>query len=87
MSSSASVIREKLSLIGKLVLMNGKLDVKTKALIALSSAASVSCGHCKEQSKKMAQKFGADGEEIKEAEELAVKVREKCREYPVFFTN
>ena len=72
------VIQDKLIDIGSMVLKTDTLDNKTKALIVLSTAVATYCVHCHGQSKSIALKFGATGEEIEEAEAIALRMRQKC---------
>ena len=72
-------IQDKLIDIGSMVLKTGTLDNKTKALIALSTAIATYCIHCRDQSKSLARKFGATEVEIEDAENIALRMRQKCQ--------
>ena len=71
-------IQDKLIDIGSMILKNGVLDNKTRALIGIATAVTSFCSHCHGQSKSIAKKFGATEEEIEETEAIALRMREKC---------
>ncbi len=79
-------IQDKLIDIGSMVLKTGVLDNKTKALIAISCAVATYCTHCYGQSKSIAEKFGATEEEIEEAENIALRMRQKCQNQSGLFS-
>jgi AhpD family alkylhydroperoxidase len=72
-------IQDKLIDIGMIILQDGALDPKTKALIAVSTATATSCTHCRGRFKATASQLGATEEQIDEAERLALRMRERCR--------
>jgi len=72
-------VQDKLIDTGSMVLKTGHLDIKTKALISLSTAIATYCAHCHYQSKSLARKFGATEVEIEEAENIALQMRQKCQ--------
>ncbi|MBL7130994.1 MAG: carboxymuconolactone decarboxylase family protein [Candidatus Omnitrophica bacterium] len=71
-------IQDKLIDVGSMVLKTGYLNIKTKALIGLSTAVATYCAHCHYQTKSLARKFGATELEIEEAENIALRMRQKC---------
>ena len=68
--------QDKLIDIGSIILKRDSLDIKTKALIGLSAAIATYCVHCHGQSKSIAKKFGASEEEIKQTEDIAMRMRQ-----------
>ncbi len=74
-------IQDKLIDFGSRVLKIGTLDNKNKAktLIALSTAVVTYCVHCHGQSKSLAKKFETTEIEIDEAENIALRMRQKCQ--------
>ena len=72
-------VQDKLIDTGSMILKTGQLDIKTKALIALSTAVATYCAHCHCQSKSLARRFGATEVEIEEAENIALRMRQKCQ--------
>ncbi|MBL7132060.1 MAG: carboxymuconolactone decarboxylase family protein [Candidatus Omnitrophica bacterium] len=75
----AEQIQDKLIDTGSMILKTGHLDIKTKALIGLSTAVTTYCVHCHYQSKSLARRFGATEVEIEEAENIALRMRQKCQ--------
>ena len=71
-------VQEKLLDIGNLVISEGSLDSRAKALIALATAVSSYCSHSHGYFADMAKKLGATEAEIEEAEEIAMRVRQRC---------
>lgn len=75
-----SEIEEKLLEIGAMILKgNGRLDQKTRALIALSTAVAAFCSHGHGEFRSLARRLGAAEEEIEEAETIALRMRERCQ--------
>jgi len=72
-------IQDKLIDVGSMILKTSMFDIKTKALIALSTAVAAYCVHSHGQSKSIAKKLGVSEKEIEEAEAIALRMREKCR--------
>lgn len=71
-------VQDKLIDIGTLVLRNGNLGHKARALVGLACAVTGFCAHCHGQCRSLAEKFGATEGEIEEAEAIALRVRERC---------
>ncbi len=81
-------IQDKLIDIGSMVLKTGALDNKTRVLIALSTSFATYCAHCYGQAKSLAKKFGVTEKEIEEAENIALRMREKCKnQFGLFSLN
>lgn len=78
-------VQKKLMEIKSMVIRDGPLDRKTKALIAVASAVTAYCTHCHGDISFMARKMGLSDEEIAEAEEIALRMRERCpNEYGLY---
>ena len=61
-----------------LVLREGALDNKTRALIALAGALVAGCGHCHRQLLIMAEELGASRAEVEETRLIARRMRRRC---------
>lgn len=72
-------IQDKLIDIGSIILRTSSLEPKTKALMAVTAATATACSHCRGEFRRTAARLGATREEIEEAEELALRMRERCR--------
>jgi len=71
-------IADKLIDVGSAVIKNESLEVKSKILCAISSSLASYCTHCHGQFVAMARKYGLDEEEIREAEAIGLRMRERC---------
>lgn len=61
-----------------LVLREGVLDSKTRALIALAGALTAGCGHCHRQLLLMAEELEALQAEVEEARAIGRRMKRRC---------
>ena len=71
-------VEDKIIDVGALVLRDGAVENKEKALVALSCAVASFCTHCHGEFAALARKLGATDAEIEEVEAIAERVRQRC---------
>ena len=70
-------IQDKLIDIGSMVLKQTSLDKETKVLIAVATSVACYCSHSHGEFKIIARKLGLSSEQIEEAEDIGLRMREK----------
>jgi len=71
-------VQDKMIDVGALVLRDGAVENKEKALVAMSCAVASFCTHCRGEFATLARKLGATQAEIDEVEAIARRVRQRC---------
>lgn len=71
-------VEDKIIDVGNLVLRNGPLSSRERALVALGCSIASCCTHCNGALRRLARKLEATQEEIEQVEAIAARVRQRC---------
>jgi AhpD family alkylhydroperoxidase len=73
-------VQNKIIDVGSMVLRDGALSSRERALVALACSVAAQCTHCHGAMVRLARKLEATAEEVKEAEAIAKRARQRCED-------